>query len=90
VRTGTTWTQQAYLKASYVREGGYFGSSVAVNGTIVVGQHIANSAEVFGSVISTTGTTGTTGSTGTTTQIATTGIATTGYSGTGTTGSSSL
>ena len=38
VRNGTTWTQQAYLKASNTEEEDYFGNSVAVNGdTIVVG-----------------------------------------------------
>jgi hypothetical protein len=37
-RTGTTWTQQAYLKASNTGAGDYFGSSVAVSGdTVVVG-----------------------------------------------------
>ncbi len=38
VRTGTTWTQQAYLKASDTEENDFFGSTVAVSGdTIVVG-----------------------------------------------------
>ena len=38
VRSGTTWTQQAYLKASQVNEGDNFGYSVAVSGdTVVVG-----------------------------------------------------
>jgi trimeric autotransporter adhesin len=38
VRSGTTWTQQAYLKASNTRAGAAFGSAVAVLGdTIVVG-----------------------------------------------------
>ncbi|MCX6598855.1 MAG: hypothetical protein NTV70_21080 [Acidobacteria bacterium] len=38
VRSGTTWTQQAYLKASNSRSGGYFGLPVAIDGdTIVVG-----------------------------------------------------
>ena len=38
VRNGTTWTQQAYLKASNARTSGWFGYSVAVAGdTIVVG-----------------------------------------------------
>lgn len=38
VRTGTTWTQQAYLKASNTGEGDGFGASVAVSGgTVVVG-----------------------------------------------------
>jgi len=38
VRNGTTWSQQAYLKASNTDEGDEFGRSVAANGdTIVVG-----------------------------------------------------
>jgi len=38
VRTGTTWTQQAYLKASDATVGDFFGVSVAVSGdTAVVG-----------------------------------------------------
>ncbi|HAV65148.1 MAG TPA: integrin, partial [Verrucomicrobiales bacterium] len=42
VRNGTTWSQQAYLKASntgsFLGEGDYFGCSVAVSGdTVVVG-----------------------------------------------------
>jgi len=38
VRTGTTWSQQSYLKASNTGAGDYFGSSVAVSGdTVVVG-----------------------------------------------------
>ncbi len=38
VRTGTTWTQQAYLKASNTGGGDWFGTSVAVDGdTVVVG-----------------------------------------------------
>ncbi|MEI7932041.1 MAG: hypothetical protein WCI21_03170 [Alphaproteobacteria bacterium] len=38
VRSGTTWTQQAYLKASNPKAGYNFGSSVAVSGnTVVVG-----------------------------------------------------
>ncbi|MBL9117968.1 MAG: choice-of-anchor D domain-containing protein [Verrucomicrobiaceae bacterium] len=38
VRGGTTWTQQAYLKASQVTGSDYFGISVAVSGdTVVVG-----------------------------------------------------
>jgi hypothetical protein len=38
VRSGTTWSQQAYLKASNSGNGDVFGSSVAVSGdTIVVG-----------------------------------------------------
>jgi ABC-type Fe3+-hydroxamate transport system substrate-binding protein len=38
VRSGTTWTQQAYLKASQVSAGDFFGASVAVSGdTVVVG-----------------------------------------------------
>jgi hypothetical protein len=38
VRTGTTWTQQAYLKASNTEAGDEFGSSVALSGdTLAVG-----------------------------------------------------
>jgi hypothetical protein len=38
VRSGTNWTQQAYLKASNTGEGDAFGRSVAVSGdTVVVG-----------------------------------------------------
>ena len=38
VRTGTTWTQQAYLKVSAPGENDFFGNNVAVSGdTIVVG-----------------------------------------------------
>ncbi len=40
VREGTAWTQQAYLKASNVDFGDYFGYSVAISGdTIVVGAY---------------------------------------------------
>ncbi|MFN0205549.1 MAG: FG-GAP repeat protein, partial [Planctomycetota bacterium] len=38
VRSGATWTQQAYLKASNAQSGDEFGTSVAISGdTIVVG-----------------------------------------------------
>ncbi|MDZ4772215.1 MAG: FG-GAP repeat protein [Planctomycetota bacterium] len=38
VRTGTTWTQQAYLKASNTNSGDNFGAAVAIDGdTIIVG-----------------------------------------------------
>ena len=38
VRDGTTWTQQAYLKADNVGEYDYFGYSVAISGdTVIVG-----------------------------------------------------
>ncbi len=38
VRNGTTWSQQAYLKASNTGAGDQFGCSVAVSGdTVVVG-----------------------------------------------------
>ena len=38
VRSGTTWSQQAYLKASNTHTSNYFGYSVAVSGdTVVVG-----------------------------------------------------
>lgn len=45
VRNGTTWTQQAYLKASNTGEGDSFGSSVAVSGnTLLVGAFSENSS----------------------------------------------
>src|SRR4029453_16131378 len=38
VRSGSTWTQQAYLKASIAGESDFFGVSVAISGnTVVVG-----------------------------------------------------
>ena len=41
VRSGTTWSQQAYLKASNTGAGDQFGYSVAVSGdTVVVGAHL--------------------------------------------------
>ena len=40
VRSGTTWTQQAYLKAINTQGGAWFGNSVAVSGdSIVVGAY---------------------------------------------------
>lgn len=42
VRNGTTWTQQAYVKASNADRGDYFGRSVSLSGngdTLVVGAH---------------------------------------------------
>jgi FG-GAP repeat len=46
VRDGTTWSQQAYLKASNTDAGDFFGDSVAVSGdTVVVGAaHESSSA----------------------------------------------
>ncbi|MEI8090525.1 MAG: MBG domain-containing protein [Opitutaceae bacterium] len=44
VRSGTTWTQQAYLKASQVDANDQFGYSVAVSGdTVVVGANLEDS-----------------------------------------------
>ncbi len=44
VRTGTTWTQQAYIKASNAAAGDAFGKSVAIDGdTIVVGAPLEDS-----------------------------------------------
>ncbi|MGI6249911.1 MAG: FG-GAP repeat protein [Anaerolineaceae bacterium] len=44
-RSGSTWTQQAYLKASNTNAWDLFGTSVAVSGdTIVVGAHVEDSA----------------------------------------------
>jgi ribonuclease BN (tRNA processing enzyme) len=45
VRSGTSWTQQAFLKAGVVHPGDVFGSSVAVDGdTVVVGAHEEDSS----------------------------------------------
>ena len=47
VRNGTTWSQQAYLKASNFNGGDYFGHSVAVAGdTLVVGAIYEDSSTV--------------------------------------------
>lgn len=57
VRSGSTWTQQAYLKAPNLDSGDHFGASVAISGdTIVVGAPLEDSNQ-------TTITNGTTGST---------------------------
>jgi hypothetical protein len=43
-RSGTSWDQQAYLKASNTEASDYFGSSVSVSGdTLVVGAHFEDS-----------------------------------------------
>jgi hypothetical protein len=45
VRSGVTWSQQAYLKASQVSVNDYFGWSVAVSGdTVVVGAYLEDSS----------------------------------------------
>ena len=45
VRSGSTWTQEAYLKASNAERLDGFGSSVAVSGdTVVVGAYLENSS----------------------------------------------
>jgi hypothetical protein len=45
VRSGTNWSQQAYLKASQVNGGDMFGNSVAVSGdTVVVGADLEDSS----------------------------------------------
>ena len=45
VRTGTTWSQQAYLKASTIGAGDAFGASVALSGdTLAVGAPFEDSA----------------------------------------------
>ena len=47
VRTGTNWTQQAYLKASNTGAGDYFGYSVAISGdTVVIGAPFEDSSSV--------------------------------------------
>ncbi len=44
-RSGTTWTQQAYLKASNTGAGDQFGNAVAISGdTIIVGAYFEDSA----------------------------------------------
>jgi hypothetical protein len=47
-RSGTTWSQQAYLKASDTGEEGWFGYSVAVSGDATVVGGYAGAAYVFG------------------------------------------
>ena len=51
IRTGTAWTQQAYLKASNTGAEDHFGSSVAVSGdTVVVGALLEDSnSKIIGS-----------------------------------------
>ena len=45
VRSGTSWSQQAYIKASNTGSSDYFGISVAVDGnTVVVGAHFEDSS----------------------------------------------
>ena len=45
LRSGVTWSQQAYLKASQIRWNDQFGYSVAVDGdTVVVGANLENSS----------------------------------------------
>jgi hypothetical protein len=45
VRSGTTWSQQAYLKASNTESGDSFGNSVAISGdTIVIGAELEDSS----------------------------------------------
>ncbi|MFZ4985094.1 MAG: FISUMP domain-containing protein [Blastocatellia bacterium] len=45
VRSGTAWSQQAYLKASNSETGDFFGSSVSIHGeTIIVGAELESSA----------------------------------------------
>lgn len=45
VRSGTNWSQQAYLKASNTEGDDYFGHSVAISGdTIVVGAYLEDSS----------------------------------------------
>ncbi len=45
IRSGTTWSQQAYLKASNTESRDFFGTSVAVSGdTVVVGAELEGSS----------------------------------------------
>ncbi len=47
VRSGVTWTQQAYLKASNAESSDFFGFSVGVSGdTVVVGAYLEDSLSV--------------------------------------------
>ncbi len=47
LRSGTTWAQQAYLKASNTDVGDYFGRAIAISGdTIVVGAYAEDSSAV--------------------------------------------
>lgn len=47
-RSGTTWSQEAYIKASNADSLDYFGSAVAISGnTIVVGAHGEDSNQTF-------------------------------------------
>ncbi len=47
VRSGTTWSQQAYLKAPNAETNDYFGNSVAISGdTIVVGAYFESSNQI--------------------------------------------
>jgi FG-GAP repeat len=47
VRNGTSWSQQAYLKASNTEGGDWFGGSVSISGdTLVVGAHMEDSSAV--------------------------------------------
>jgi hypothetical protein len=48
VRSGSSWSQQAYLKASNTDESDYFGGSVAVSGNIVVVGAIGESSNAVG------------------------------------------
>ncbi len=48
MRSGTNWTQQAYLKASNTDPGDGFGLSVAVSGDTVVAGAIAESSNATG------------------------------------------
>jgi hypothetical protein len=64
VRSGITWTQQAYLKADRAVDGAFFGYAVGVDGYIVVGQPLNRAlTAVFEEVVDTTTTTGTFGTT---------------------------
>lgn len=47
-RSGSSWSQQAYVKASNTASGAVFGTSVSLDGnTLAVGAHNANTAYVF-------------------------------------------
>jgi hypothetical protein len=47
-RTGTTWTQRAYVKASNARENGYFGSAIALSATTLAVGSMSESSNAKG------------------------------------------
>jgi hypothetical protein len=74
VRNGTSWTQQAYLKADSIIPNGQFATTVAVGDYIVAGQ--VGMVTVFGELIADTPTTGGTTVTTSTTEVTSATVAT--------------